>query len=1155
MRLRRPRLRTALLVAGILLFAYALAGFYGLPRLVRRVAEDKLTVALRRKTSIGRVNLNPFTFTLTVRDLSIQEPHGQQMFFSFDELLVSVRPEYLVRRALVVRRLALKHPFLSVVRTGEHTYNFSDLLAPETSVAPAGKRPGFPRFSLANITVENGRIRFDDRPVKTAHTVSELSLGIPVISSLPAHQNIYVTPRFSAIVNDSPFTLNGRTKPFSESMETVFDVSLKEINLPHYLGYLPFEMKFRVPSGTMDTDLEIGWHQETGKGLVLGMSGTIEVKKLGITDRARQPVLAVPRLRVRIASFDIFGRNLRLSSVELAKPAVRIVRDPDGLNIKKILPPMPPSSAARGPDFLCRAETVVVTGCDIGFVDRAASAPFSTKITPVDLSLFSFSTARNEKTSFSLSARTEMKEEMRAGGTLTVHPFAADGTVELKKVPLATYAPYSRDVLLCQITGTLAAGANFSFRDGRMRLSEASATLSVLEAKKDGRTFFSAYETSLSGGSADLSTRTVTVTAFSTRRGSVAVNFDKHGTPDILPLVPARAEGVAQAKEEKPWTVLLRRAEMSDYSVSCEDRRFAEPVRFSAEKFQLVCQNISTEKNRLSPFSLSFLLNGRGTVSLQGEAGWNPPAGQVRFDFNGLPINPFQSYFTEFVRVTVTDGSLSAAGTVVLKTEHGALKSSYEGSASIDGFACVDRDRAEPCVSWRRFSCAGVKGTQNPTTLTVQSAELDGLQAHLIVRPDRTMNITDIVSFAGETAPAQKKEGSAVSIDAIVLKDGTVKLVDRNIQPSCTLSAEHIQASVTGISSLKEQPAVLSARAQINGASPVSITGGLRPVGGPFFLDVKADIRDVDLVPMEPYAERYVGYILHKGKLSVDASYRVDGRALKANNFFFVDQLTLGDRVESPDAIKAPVKFAVALLRDLDNRIRLDVPLSGTIDDPKFRIGPIIVKMIVNIIVKAVAAPFSLLGALFGGGGEELSFVEFEPGSSAITQATAGKLTVLEKAMLSRPALSLEIRPYCDGAKDAEALRQSAFRRRIAAQKIKRLTARGESVAVESAVVEPSEYEEYLFLAYKAEDIPKKRNLLGIVQKLPVPEMEQKILENITISDSDLRGLAAERARAVIAHLTGAGVPADRLFLIETNPLAPPPRSDALPSRVDFSLK
>jgi len=1161
MKLRRPRVRTVLLILGVFLLAYTLAGFYGLPRLVRRIAEDKLSDALHRKTTIGRVNFNPFTFTLTIRDVSIQEPGGQQIFCAFNELLVSVRPEYLVRKAIVMRRLALASPYLSIVRTGENSYNFSDLITTGTTAAGDSrgqKRTGFPRFSIANITIDGGRIIFDDRPVNTTHTVSDLSLGIPIISSLPAHQNIYVTPRFSATVNNSPFTLDGRTKPFSESLETVFDLSLKEINLPHYLGYLPFEMTFRVPSGTMDTDLEIGWHQEAGKGLILALAGTIEVKKLGITDRANRPVLGMPRLRVQIASFDVFGRDLRLSTVEATKPVMKIVRESDGLNIQKILPRMPAAASSGGPEFQCRADTVVVSECDIGFSDRTTSPPFAARLAPVSLSAFSFSTAKNERTSFSLTVRSDAKEEVRAGGTLTIQPLSAEGTVEAKNLPLERYSPYYQNILLARISGVLKAGGNFSFRDGAVRFSEVSASLVKLEAKKGDRVFFSAPDTSLSGAAVDTSRQTVTVSSFVTTGGAASVNLTRNGKPDIFPLVAdGKPEESGASTAGKPWTVFVRTAEVKNYSLQGEDRTPEEPVKLSVEQLRLTCQNISTEKGRLSPFSLSFLLNGKGTVSLQGEAGWNPLAGRILFDLKEIPINPFQSYFTDLVRITVTEGSLSTAGSLVMKTEDGSLKSSYEGEVSIDNFSSVGKDGGEPFVSWRRFSCTGLKGTQNPTTLAIARASLDGLRAHVTVRPDRSVNLSEIFVFKGETAPApeHEKAGSPLTIDAAVLENATVRLDDRSMRPACSLSVERLRASVRGISSLKEEPAPFEVSGEVNGVGPVSLTGLIRPVGGPFFLDMKAEIHDVDLVPMDPYAERYVGYILHKGKLSLDASYRIDGRTLKASNTFFVDQLTLGDRVESPDAIKAPVKLAIALLRDLDNRIRLDIPLSGSIDDPKFRIGPIIVKIIVNVITKAVAAPFTFLASLFGGGGEELSFIEFLPGSAVLNDAAIAKLATIEKGLLNRPALSLEIRPYCDPEKDVDALRQEAFRRRLAVQKVKRLTARGESVPVESAVVEPSEYEEYLFLAYKAEDIPKKRNFIGIVEKLPVPEMEKKILDNIRISDDDVRKLAAERGRNVLAHLQSAGIPQERVFLIETDPLQPPPRSDAAPSRVDFSLK
>ena len=150
-------------------------------------------------------------------------------------------------------------------------------------------------------------------------------------------------------------------------------------------------------------------------------------------------------------------------------------------------------------------------------------------------------------------------------------------------------------------------------------------------------------------------------------------------------------------------------------------------------------------------------------------------------------------------------------------------------------------------------------------------------------------------------------------------------------------------------------------------------------------LDIEAEVKGFDLSAVSAYSGKYVGYGIRKGKLSAKLNYKIEDRKLSASNNIFLDQLTFGDPVESPDAIKAPVLLAVALLKNGRGEINLDLPVSGTLDDPQFSIGGLVFQAIMNLLGKAITAPFALLGSMFGGG-EELAWLEFDAGRAGITE-------------------------------------------------------------------------------------------------------------------------------------------------------------------------
>ena len=409
--------------------------------------------------------------------------------------------------------------------------------------------------------------------------------------------------------------------------------------------------------------------------------------------------------------------------------------------------------------------------------------------------------------------------------------------------------------------------------------------------------------------------------------------------------------------------------------------------------------------------------------------------------------------------------------------------------------------------------------------------------------------------------PATADGGAAsinrfVKIDQITLQGGTVSFADRLIKPNVNATLAELGGRVTGLLSDAGSRADVDLRGKLASQAPLSITGKINPLAGDLFADLKVSFRDIELPAFTPYSGKYAGYTIEKGKLSLDLQYLIDQRKITASNRILIDQFTFGDKVESADATKLPVQLAIALLKDSDGRIDLDIPVTGSLDDPKFRLGKVIWGVIVNLITKAVTAPFALIGSLFGGGGgAELSYLDFAPGSAAFDAEADKKLGALSKALRDRPALEMEIVGHADPEKDRGALRTGAFDRKVKAQKLKELVKSGQAPDSLAAVtVEPGkEYEKYLAKAYSQEKFPKPRNVVGFEKSLPVAEMEKLMLTNIVVGDDDLRQLASQRADAVKGALLKAGdIAPERLFLVEAKA-----STDAKPkgARVEFTLR
>ncbi len=588
-------------------------------------------------------------------------------------------------------------------------------------------------------------------------------------------------------------------------------------------------------------------------------------------------------------------------------------------------------------------------------------------------------------------------------------------------------------------------------------------------------------------------------------------------------------------------------------------------------------ENFSTAKNQRGKATIRARVNNKGTLSLVGSAMANPVNAKFLVDAQGVDLLPFQPYLEDQVNFLLTGGSAGTKGELTFDAGgSGPAKLNYQGALQVADFATVEKDGQQDLLKWKSLGLDGVQFDLEPFQLRIGEITLADFYSRLILGADGKTNLQKLTvkkdEQEGET-PAQDKPAEkpvaadasdsappkAISIGKINLKDGNIQFSDFFIKPNYSANLTTVQGA---ISELKpEAPGDLDLQARLDNAAPVEIKGKINPLSKDLFLDIVADAKDIELSPMSPYSGKYVGYGIEKGKLSFNVKYKVENRKLSANNKIILNQLTFGEKIESPTAIKAPVLLAVALMKDRNGVIDIDLPISGSLDDPQFSVGGIVLRIIVNLITRAVTAPFSLLASAFGGGsgsGDELSYIEFDNGRSNLNQAAQAKIATLTKALNNRPALNLEIAGRVDPLTDLDGLKRVSIERKVKAQKLKELVRKGEAPrSVDDVQVAPEEYPRYLKAAYGEESFPKPRNVIGLARDLPVAEMERLMMQYSKIGEDDMRQLASQRAQTVRDALMAGQIGAERLFVVAAKPLTAEERAKlkGRPNRVDFSMK
>ncbi|HPU29938.1 MAG TPA: DUF748 domain-containing protein [Syntrophorhabdaceae bacterium] len=624
-----------------------------------------------------------------------------------------------------------------------------------------------------------------------------------------------------------------------------------------------------------------------------------------------------------------------------------------------------------------------------------------------------------------------------------------------------------------------------------------------------------------------------------------------------------------EKKDEKGQLVLdIDEITIQKGKVTFNDLNVSQPVNIILKNLDLKADRISLEKDNISNLILSFSIGKEGFIRLKGPFKINPPFADSGVDIGNIHINTLQPYFAEKINIDITEGAFSTSGKIVFnKPEKKDPTIKYTGKVLVTNLSIIDKAHAKSLLNWKAFSINNLNFNSDPFSLHVEGISLADFFVKVVVNQDGTLNLQHIMvkdekpKEQGKSEAQSPKEKSPeperdIKIGNITLQGGTIEFTDMAVKPNYTATLTEIAGKVSDIALKGDRLAELTLRGKINQFVPLEIGGKIKPAMENLLVDLYAKFNSLDLSPLTPYSGKYIGYKIEKGKLSIDLKYLIQKRKLDSQNVIFIDQLTLGDSVDSPDAIKLPIRLAIALLKDRNGQIKLDIPVSGSLDDPKFSVWRIVIQVIINLLTKAATAPFALLASLFGGD-EEISYIEFDYGDYNVNEQNMKKIENLAKALFERPSLKLDVEGHIDLEKDREELKKRMFLNKLQAQKLKDMIKKGEkAIPVDDVKIESGEYEKYLKMAYDAEKFAKPKTIIGTIKTLPPQEMEKLIFTHIDVSENDLRTLANKRAVTVKELLLKTGkVTVDRIFVIEPKTLVPEKKDKVKNSRVDFILK
>ena len=611
---------------------------------------------------------------------------------------------------------------------------------------------------------------------------------------------------------------------------------------------------------------------------------------------------------------------------------------------------------------------------------------------------------------------------------------------------------------------------------------------------------------------------------------------------------------------------LIRDVNLTNCALHLEDLVNSLPVHLDLEDIAAHGKNISNRAGTNMTAEVAMRWDTNGTVRAGIKAGLSPPNAVIVLEVDKLNLRPLAPYLEPHLDIFVLGSRLGLAGTARLSSAKDQVPEvQFQGDAWLNEFSTAEGMATEGLLRWNSLRLSGIEASLNPPVVSVKTAKLEDVFARLIIGTNRTLNLMSALRRDGRNAGAAlpltnlaTAVRARVSLASLLLSNANVHFIDRSLQPNVNVTLEQLSGTLSGLSSDDPQRADLYLQGTVDKTARAEITGKINPWNSRQPMDLTLSLTEMDLLPGDPYSGKYLGYRLRKGKLSAQLNYQVYERQLESENRLTLDQLTLGQKVESPDATKLPVRLAIAILKDRDGKIALDLPVNGSLDDPQFNLRRVFYHAIETVITRIVTSPFSALAALFGGKGEDLSFQEFQPGSTNLLPTTLAKLDLLANGLYERPELQLEIEGSTDPLTDLEALRRAELRKRLLTQQWSPpLLAAATNAATTkappvrssrkvfsfekgaSALRSPVAYASIIQSRSRTEKIPfsqrspnaltddKGANAL-MMSLAPVEspaelDWDAQLLETVEIAPDAVRTLAVERARNVKTYLLQTG--------------------------------
>ncbi|MRW94267.1 DUF748 domain-containing protein [Duganella sp. FT80W] len=966
---------------------YAAAGFWLLPAVIKSQLPKYAETELERKASIGQLRFNPFTLRLEAQDVRFTEADGAPLF-AVNGLAVEMQWRSLFRRAFSFAEIRITEPSLQLAIAKDGKFNIAELMA---TIDKHKKKDepdsGMPRLVIEHFALDGGKVAMHDQHAGYDDTFTPITFALNNLSTLPDENGDYALSADAGLGGKLRWKGVAAVNPISGSGV----LTLENVALPGMAAYLKSFSRIVVTDGKLSAQLPYKFGYKDGKLDATLASAGLTLNQLALKrGDAEASFVQLKQLAVSDVGVDLLKRSVQIGGLQLNGGALAVRRNARGeVDVAGLMLPSPAAAATPVP----------------------APAP---KPTP--------------------AKEAGWKVALKQIGLESVALSYVDETV---RPALKVSSDSAQLKLALQLDGGKLNidGAAFSMENVAM----SSGALAPLKLSHIG----------FDNASLDLDGRKASVGRLYADGGLLDLSRDAKGQFLFLAALPK--SGTASAPQQAPtpaapaavpWAVAVDTVELSKFGARFDDA--GTGIKVNLQDFNLKVRDAGTDLKKPLAFEGGVALREGGQLVAKGKVVPATGAVDTELKLSKLALAPVQPMLAKYVKLKLAGGAINAAGR--LRTGAGGSKANpalrYDGSFEVAELSLNEQDN-DHFAHWKSVRADTLALSLSPNLLDVSELRVVEPNAILIIENDRSFNAQRLLveqptpaataTPAVQAAPAAS-EPFPVRVRRVRFQNAKLDFTDLSLRPQFAAKIYELNGVITGLSSKRDARSQIELDGRVDDYGLARVRGQLNPFVPTDNTDLNVVFKNVDMVSASPYSMKFAGYKIAEGKISLDLQYKVRNNQLEGNNQIVLDKLTLGERIDSPDALKLPLELALAILKDSDGRIDLGIPVSGNMNDPSFSYGAVVWKAIGNIMSKVVTAPFRALGNLFGISGDKLEAVEFDAGSDVVLPPEREKLQQVAKILVKKPELKLAVPGLYNEANDGAALREQALRRVVLAK-------------------------------------------------------------------------------------------------------------------------